>query len=115
MLMRRSARKTATVILGQDAGDELPHLSFGDDTLLTGLESPGGEMASDLRCGEHERRRVLGVAAVESGEFADRPVLLAAIAVQGYEILERRLREAREQAPTAVRALSALIETYVAF
>ncbi len=52
---------------------------------------------------------------MEPGEFADRSALLAAIAVQGYEILERRLREAREQAPTAVRALSALIETYVAF
>ena len=63
--MRRSARKTATVILGQDAGDDLPHLSFGDDTLLISLESPGGEMASDLRGGEHERRRVLGVAAAD--------------------------------------------------
>jgi hypothetical protein len=34
---------------------------------------------------------------VEPGEFADRSALLAAIEVQGYEILERRLREAREQ------------------
>jgi membrane protease YdiL (CAAX protease family) len=46
------ARKTATVILGQDAGDELPHLIFGD---VIGLESPGGEMASDLRGGIFRR------------------------------------------------------------
>lgn len=74
MLMRRPAGKTATVILGQDAGDELPHLIFGDDALLTGLESPGGEMASDLRGGEHERRRVLGVAAVDVRCVAAAPV-----------------------------------------
>jgi hypothetical protein len=29
---------------------------------------------------------------VEPGEFADRSALLATIAVQGYEVLERRLR-----------------------
>ena len=45
--------------------------------------------------------------------FADRSALLAAIAVQGYEVLEGRLREARSQAPTAVRALGGLIEAYV--
>jgi len=48
MLMRRSARKTATVILGQDAGDELPHLIFGDDTPLAERvpteEAPGDEL-----------------------------------------------------------------------
>jgi AcrR family transcriptional regulator len=47
--------------------------------------------------------------------FPDRSALHAAIAAQGYELLEPRLRAAREQAPTAVRALGALIEAYVAF
>jgi AcrR family transcriptional regulator len=47
--------------------------------------------------------------------FADRSALLAAIAMQGYEILDGRLRSAREGAPTAVRALGALIEAYVGF
>jgi hypothetical protein len=65
MLMRRSASKTAIVILGQDAGDELPHLSFGDDALLIGPESLGSEMASDRPGGEHERRRVLGTVAAD--------------------------------------------------
>jgi hypothetical protein len=48
------------VIFGQDAGDELPHLSFADDTLLIGLESPGGEMASDLRGGPAQREGEAG-------------------------------------------------------
>jgi hypothetical protein len=33
-----------------------------------------------------------GAMLVEPGEFADRSALLATIAVQGYEVLERRLR-----------------------
>ncbi len=64
-------------------------------------------------------RRVARAAGVSPGapyhHFADRSALLAAIAAQGHEILEGQLRQAREQAPTAVRALGALIETYVAF
>jgi AcrR family transcriptional regulator len=64
-------------------------------------------------------RRVARAAGVSPGapyyHFADRSALLAAIAVQGYQLLEPQLRQAQEQAPTAVRALGALIETYVAF
>ena len=64
-------------------------------------------------------RRVAREAGVSPGapyhHFADRSALLAAIAVQGYEVLEGRLRSAREEAPTAVRALGALIEAYVGF
>jgi AcrR family transcriptional regulator len=47
--------------------------------------------------------------------FADRSALLAAIAVRGHELLDERLRQARRQAPTAARALGALVETYVGF
>jgi AcrR family transcriptional regulator len=47
--------------------------------------------------------------------FTDRSALLAAIAVRGHEVLEQQLRQAREQAPTAARALGALVETYVQF
>lgn len=64
-------------------------------------------------------RRVARAAGVSPGapyhHFADRSALLAAIAAQGHEILEHQLRGAREQAPTAARALGAMIETYVAF
>lgn len=64
-------------------------------------------------------RRVARAAGVSPGapyhHFPDRSALLAAIAAQGYELLEPRLRAAREQAPTAARALGALIEAYVAF
>lgn len=64
-------------------------------------------------------RRVARAAGVSPGapyhHFADRSALLAAIAVEGHALLERDLRRAREQAPTAVRALGALVETYVAF
>jgi len=64
-------------------------------------------------------RRVARAAGVSPGapyhHFADRSALLAAIAAQGHEILERQLRQAREQAPTAASALGAMIEAYVAF
>jgi AcrR family transcriptional regulator len=64
-------------------------------------------------------RRVARAAGVSPGapyhHFADRSALLAAIAVQGYELLVHELREARAQAPTAARALGALVETYVGF
>jgi AcrR family transcriptional regulator len=64
-------------------------------------------------------RRVARAAGVSPGapyhHFADRSALLAAIALQGSEMLEGQLRLAREGAPTAVRALGALIEAYVAF
>ncbi len=64
-------------------------------------------------------RRVAREAGVSPGapyhHFADRSALLAAILVQGHELLEVRLRAAREQAPTAARALGALIEAYVGF
>src|SRR6266516_4727923 len=60
-------------------------------------------------------RRVAREAGVSPGapyhHFADRSALLAAITVRGFELLERQLREARAQAPNAVRALGALIET----
>src|SRR6476646_10223420 len=62
-------------------------------------------------------RRVAREAGVSPGapyhHFVDRPALLAAIASRGYELLERQLRQARAEAPTAVRALGALVETYV--
>jgi AcrR family transcriptional regulator len=64
-------------------------------------------------------RRVARAAGVSPGapyhHFADRSALLAAIAVQGYELLVEQLRQARATAPTATRALGALVETYVAF
>jgi AcrR family transcriptional regulator len=64
-------------------------------------------------------RQVARAAGVSPGapyhHFPDRSALLAAIAAQGYELLEPRLRQAREQAPTAARALGALIEAYVTF
>ncbi|MEW1723229.1 TetR/AcrR family transcriptional regulator [Streptomyces sp. NPDC093109] len=47
--------------------------------------------------------------------FPDRSTLLAAICVQGYELLEPRLRQAREQAPTGVRSLGEIIRAYVEF
>lgn len=64
-------------------------------------------------------RRVAREAGVSPGapyhHFADRSALLAAISVRGHELLLRQLRQARQQAPTAVRALGALVETYVRF
>src|SRR3954451_4588392 len=64
-------------------------------------------------------RRVAREAGVSPGapyhHFVDRPALLAAIARRGHELLEHQLRQARQAAPTAVRALGALIETYVGF
>lgn len=64
-------------------------------------------------------RRVARAAGVSPGapyhHFADRSALLAAIAVRGSELLEQELRRARREAPTALRALGALIETYVRF
>jgi AcrR family transcriptional regulator len=64
-------------------------------------------------------RRVAREAGVSPGapyhHFADRSALLAAISVRGHELLEQRLRLARQEAPTAVRALGALVETYVGF
>ncbi|MFE3824435.1 TetR/AcrR family transcriptional regulator [Streptomyces sp. NPDC059092] len=47
--------------------------------------------------------------------FPDRSTLLAAICVQGHELLEPQLRQAREQAPTGARALGAIIHAYVEF
>jgi AcrR family transcriptional regulator len=64
-------------------------------------------------------RRVAREAGVSPGapyhHFADRSALLTAISLEGYQLLEPRVREARAQAPTAVRALGALVETYVRF
>jgi len=64
-------------------------------------------------------RRVAREAGVSPGapyyHFADRSALLAAIAVQGHQLLEQQLRRARAQAPSAARALAAMIEAYVAF
>jgi AcrR family transcriptional regulator len=64
-------------------------------------------------------RRVARAAGVSPGapyhHFPDRSALLTAISVQGYEMLERRLREARAQAPTGARALGALVVSYVDF
>jgi AcrR family transcriptional regulator len=64
-------------------------------------------------------RRVAREAGVSPGapyhHFVDRPALLAAIAQRGHELLEHELRQARQAAPTAVRALGALVETYVGF
>jgi len=64
-------------------------------------------------------RRVARAAGVSPGapyhHFPDRSSLLAAIVVQGYELLEPRLRNAIDEAPTGARALGALIETYVEF
>lgn len=64
-------------------------------------------------------RRVARAAGVSPGapyhHFADRSALLAAISVRGHELLTGQLRLARQGAPSAARALGALIETYVAF
>jgi AcrR family transcriptional regulator len=64
-------------------------------------------------------RRVAREAGVSPGapyhHFADRSALLAAIAAQGHQLLEARLRRAREQASSGARALAAMIEAYVAF
>lgn len=64
-------------------------------------------------------RRVAREAGVSPGapyhHFADRSALIAAISVRGSELLLEQLRQARQQAPTAIRALGALIETYVKF
>jgi AcrR family transcriptional regulator len=64
-------------------------------------------------------RRVARAAGVSPGapyhHFADRSALLAAIAIQGHELLEQRLLRAREQAPSAAQALGAMVEAYVAF
>jgi AcrR family transcriptional regulator len=64
-------------------------------------------------------RRVARAAGVSPGapyhHFADRSALLAAITVRGSALLERQLRQAREQAATAADALGALIGAYVRF
>ncbi len=64
-------------------------------------------------------RRVARQAGVSPGapyhHFADRSALLAAISIQGQELLLEQLSQARRQAPSAVRALGALVETYVLF
>src|SRR5215468_2775580 len=64
-------------------------------------------------------RRVAREAGVSPGapyhHFADRAALLAAITVRGSALLEQELRQARQQAPAPVKALGALIETYVRF
>src|SRR3954451_20418238 len=64
-------------------------------------------------------RRVAREAGVSPGapyhHFADRSALLAAITVRGSALLERELRQARDQAATAAAALGALVETYVRF
>lgn len=64
-------------------------------------------------------RRVAREAGVSAGapyhHFTDRSALLAAIVVQGYDLLEPRLRRAAERAPTGADALAAIIETYVRF
>jgi AcrR family transcriptional regulator len=64
-------------------------------------------------------RRVARTAGVSPGapyhHFADRSALLAAISMRGYELLVERMRQARQEAPTAARALGALVETYVRF
>src|SRR3954454_9350308 len=64
-------------------------------------------------------RRVARAAGVSPGapyhHFPDRSSLLAAIVVQGYELLEPRLRTAIDEAPTVARALGARSETYVDF
>jgi AcrR family transcriptional regulator len=64
-------------------------------------------------------RRVAREAGVSPGapyhHFADRSALLAAILVRGHELLVEQLQQARLQAPTAVRALGAIVETYVWF
>jgi AcrR family transcriptional regulator len=64
-------------------------------------------------------RRVARAAGVSPGapyhHFADRSALLAAISVRGHELLVERMRQARQEAPTAVLALGALVETYVRF
>lgn len=64
-------------------------------------------------------RRVAREAGVTPGapyhHFADRSALLAAISVRGHELLAAELRTARAGAPSAARALGALVETYVGF
>jgi AcrR family transcriptional regulator len=64
-------------------------------------------------------RRVAREAGVSTGapyhHFPDRAALLAAIAARGTELLAEQLREARAGAPTAVRALGRLVETFVWF
>lgn len=64
-------------------------------------------------------RRVAREAGVSPGapyhHFADRTALLTAIAVQGFQLLEARMREARDVAPTPIAALPALVEAYVRF
>jgi AcrR family transcriptional regulator len=64
-------------------------------------------------------RRVARAAGVSPGapyhHFTDRAALLAAISVRGYEQLVQQLQQARREAPTAARALGALVETYVGF
>ena len=64
-------------------------------------------------------RRVARAAGVSPAapyhHFPDRAALLAAIAVQGHELLLPRLRQAREQAPTAAGALAAIVVAYAGF
>jgi AcrR family transcriptional regulator len=64
-------------------------------------------------------RRVAREAGVSPGapyhHFADRAALLAAITVQGGDLMEQRMRAARDAAPTAAAALRAVIEAYVTF
>lgn len=47
--------------------------------------------------------------------FPDRSALLAAICVQGHQLLVPRLREAREQASAGAQALGSIIRSYVRF
>src|SRR4051794_37672270 len=64
-------------------------------------------------------RRVARAAGVSPGapyhHFADRSALLTAISKQGYQQLSEELRAARAQAADPMRALGALVETYVRY
>jgi AcrR family transcriptional regulator len=64
-------------------------------------------------------RRVAREAGVSPGapyhHFPDRAALLAAIVARGHELLLVELRATRQAAPTAARALGALIQTYLRF
>jgi AcrR family transcriptional regulator len=109
-----SERSERTVRSGSDTRATYHHGSLREEliTACVALIETEGIGAVSLR-------RVAREAGVSPGapyhHFADRSALLAAIAVRGYELLERELRRARRQAPTAARALAALVETYVAF
>lgn len=64
-------------------------------------------------------RRVAREAGVSPGapyhHFLDRSALLAAISVRGHQLLEEELRKTRSEAPTAARALGAVVKRYVQF